>query len=661
MYSKHLLLVLIFFSFSFAFSQMPDTFSKLSESEKNLTSYEKDPEANAIVLYERGDNYFKVIDRYVRLVKEYHVKIKILNEKGFNEATINIALRKGDNSSEKLKKIKAVTHNGDKQFYVQKSEIYAKDIHEYRTDHSFTFPKLEKGSIIEYKYTIVSPYIFNFRGWDFQSDIPKLYSEFNAKIPGNYRYNRTLVGDLELDVNDATLKKECFHVEGFSRSADCEVLKYTMKDIPAFKIEEDYMLAPSNYISRLDFELSEHARFDGITDKYTKTWKDVDLEFRGDKNIGRQLSKNGFFEKNVPEKLLTEGDPLKRAKNIYAFIQKRFNWNGEYGIYGKARVKDAFEKGKGNVSEINMSLINLLNAADIKTNLMLLSTRSEGLPKKTHPVMTDFNYAVAKVNIDGKDYLLDATNSYLTFGMLPFRALNHYGRVMDFKNDSYWFDIIPLTKNKDQIRSFVKFDLEKQKAVGVLDMINTGYDAVDRRVLLDEYSEEKYLEEWEKDIEGDFEIVNYKLNSERTTDSQVSERIEFEVQNVLNGNMLYFNPFLIRYFDKNPFTLEERTYPVDFGYNRRYKYDIKIAIPEGYEVHELPKDQSVKLGENLVTLKFYQKVANNQIGISFDLALNSTYLQPEDYEGLKQVFKHVTDIQKNSLVVLKKIEAGSGK
>ena len=634
---------------------MPDNFGKVTDAEKNMTSYATDPDAYAVVLYERGDNYFKVIDDRIRLVKEYHTKIKILDEKGFDEATISILLRKSDMLVEKLKKVKAVTHNGANQFNVLPSEIFEKDLNEYRIEKTFTFPKLQKGSILEYSYTIISPFFYNFRGWDFQSHIPKLYSEFNAKIPGNYVYNRALIGSLKLEVNDSKLQKNCFHIDGFTQSADCEVIKYAMKDIPAFKVEEDFMLAASNYISRLDFELSQYNRFDGTTDKYTKTWKDVDREFRSDKNIGRQLSKKGFFESQVPEKLLTEGDELTRAKNIYAFVQKHYNWNEEYGIFNKARVKEAFERGTGNVSEINMSLINLLNAADIKANLMLLSTRGQGLPKKTHPVINDFNYAVAKVTIGGKDYLLDATNKYLTFGMLPFRALNHYGRVMDFKNESYWQDIMAETKNRDQVRAYVKFNLEEQKAYGVLDMLSLGYDAVDRRIILDAYSEDEYLEEWEKDVAGDFEITKYKMIAERTTDSQVAERFEFEVHNVLNGEVIYFNPFLIRFFDKNPFTLEERTYPVDFGHPRRYKYDVNIVIPEGYEVQELPKDQAVKLGENLVTLKFHQKVSNNQIGIAFDLALNSYYLQAADYEGLKQLFKHVTDIQRNSLVVLKKM------
>jgi len=137
---------------------MPDTFGKLTSADRSLTSFEKDADANALVLYERGDNYFKVINDRIRLVKEYHTKIKILDEKGFNEATISILLRKSDKLVEKLKKVKAVTHNGENQFNVLPSEIFEKDLNEYRIEKSFTFPKLQKGSFnrIFQSYTVNS-------------------------------------------------------------------------------------------------------------------------------------------------------------------------------------------------------------------------------------------------------------------------------------------------------------------------------------------------------------------------------------------------------------------------------------------------------------------------------------------------------------------------
>lgn len=647
--------LLLLFSILSLFAQQPDTFGNITNAEKNLTIYEKDTDASALVLYERGDNYFKVFANRILLVKEYHTKIKILNEKGFDEGTISIPLYHSGTSTEKLTKIKAVTHNGDTQFNVLPSEIYTSDVSEKWKEKTFTFPKLQKGSILEYSYTLTSPYIYNFSSWEFQSHIPKLYSEFNAKIPGNYVYNREMVGRLKLDINDAKIEKECFHIQGYAKAADCEVLKYAIKDIPAFKEETDFMLSSKNYISRLDFELSQYNRFDGTTDKYTKSWGDVDREFRSDKNIGRQLTKKSFFEKNVPEKLLIEGDPLTKAKNIYSFVQSHFTWNDKFGVFGKARVKEAFENKKGSIGEINMSLINLLNAAGIKTNLMLLSTRQRGFPKKTHPVMSDFNYSIAKVTIDGKDYLLDATNKYLPFGMLPFKALNHYGRVMDFKKASYWFNIIPERRNRQQIRAQLKFNVKEKKATGLLDILSTGYNAVATNELLDQHSKEEYLENMEENIEGDLTLTSHKIREELSNDRKVAERFEIELENILDGDMVYFNPFLMRFFGENPFLLKERTYPVDFGYPRSFKYSINMTIPEGYQVHELPEDKLVRLGEKMVIFQFFHKASQNQVTLTFDLALNSSHIKAEDYQDLKDIFKHVVEVQNNSLVVFKKL------
>lgn len=648
--------LLVLFSFSKLTSQMPDTFGKITDFEKKLTSYEKDPEANAIYLYERGDNYFKVIDRYIRLVKEYHVKIKILNEDGFDQGTIEIPLYHNGSSAEKVTKIKAVTHNGSNQHNVLPSEIFTEEYSERWRMKKFTFPKLEKGSILEYSYTIVTPYYYNFEGWDFQSTIPKIYSEFNAKIPGNWLYNRALIGTQKLDVNDVKIKNNCFHIDGIAKSADCEVLKYAMKDIPAFKEEKDFMLAPSNYRSRIDFELSQYSSFNGATDKYTKSWKDVDKEFRSDKDIGRQLTKKGFFEKNVPAKLLTEGTKLERAKNIYGFVQEHFNWNGHFSTYGKARVKDAFEAKKGNAWEINMSLINLLNVADIPANLMLLSTRQRGLPKKVHPVMSDFNYIIAKVKIEGKEYLLDATDKYFPFGMLPFRTLNHYGRVMDFKNESYWQDILPEEKNTSMVRGQIIFNPENKKAEGVLDILSSGYSAVNKRKLIDQKSEEEYLDAFEVGLVNDFAITDYQFVKERSTENKFVERVKFELDDVLKGDKVYFNPFFIQFFESNPFKLEVRDYPIDFGYPRSYKYQINVSIPSGYKVLELPESMVVNLGESMVNLKFLAQQNESQVGISFDMALNSTHFSAADYDALKKIFNHAVDLQKNSLIVLKKTE-----
>lgn len=429
-----------------------------------------------------------------------------------------------------------------------------------------------------------------------------------------------------------------------------------MKDIPAFNDDEDFMLSPKNYISRIDFELSVHYDLKGGRDRFTQTWQDVDKEFKQDKNIGRQLTKKGFFEKNVPESLLTEGDSLTRAKNIFNFVKDRFTWNGKYGIYRDIRVKSAFDNKTGNIGEINISLINLLNSAGLKTDLVLLSTRSNGLPKKSHPVMSDFNYVIAKTIIGGKTYLLDASDKLMPFGMLPYRALNYQGRVMDFKNDSYWETITPQKDNQLYVLANLELDPETHKITGSYNEMNSGYLAIERKKVLNDTTEDDYLNDKEKEIGVNAEINEYNLVEEQSNEKRTVENFSYTNNTVLDQNTLYINPFLVKSFgSSNPFTAEDRKYPVDFGFKRTYTYAAKIKIPTSYTIVETPKSINLSLPNKGGRLQMLVNSKPGLITVSFKLIINKEQYSPEEYFSLKELFKQVINAQNNSLIVLKKL------
>jgi hypothetical protein len=635
------------------FSQKEFTFGEISDKDLAITSFPGDENAHAVVLKEEGNYYFDIIQRQILLVKEYHAIIKILDKEGFKEGTVSIPYYRGTGSSEKVENIRAITHNGSRKTNVMPNAIFDKNLNGKWSEKTFTFSDIREGSILEYTYKIHSPFIDGFNGWVFQSQLPKLYSEFNARVPGNYRYNRALIGSHPLDVNDARLLRECFRIPGAIKAADCEVLRYVMTNIPAFK-EEDYMLAPTNYRSQIEFELSEYYRLDGVTERYTKSWDDVDKQFKNDRDLGRQLTKKGFFEKNVPDELFREKDHLKLAKNIYGFVRDYYTWNGNYGIYTDVRVKEAFDNRKGNVGEINIALINLLNIAGIKTELMLISTREHGLPKKSHPVMSDFNYVIARAVINDTTYLLDASDKFIPFGMLPFRCLNYYGRVMDFKEKSSWLPIMVDEDSKYSVRAQITIDPERQIASGIWDELTTGYEAIDRRRSLQKTNEEAYLNEIEGSLSGALQIVNYERSEEHSSEKVVSERFHFEMDQVFQGDAVYINPFLPRFFDRNPFLAENRQYPVDFGYTRKYTYTVSIPLPDGYSAESLPAATAYNLPNNKGVLKFEAARSGNNISIYYNLSLNSPIYSAGEYQKLQTMFYKAMEIQNNSLIIIKK-------
>lgn len=634
-------------------AQSQKDFGVLTIHEKSFRLFEKDTTASAVYLYEYGNNYFEVRNGYIYLITKYHAKIKVLKKIGFDKADIEIPYYKSDNRYEKILKVKAITHNGETKRYLKENDIYTVDDNENWSHKAFTFPDVRIGSILEYSYEVQSPFHFNLSGWDFQSEIPKVYTEYNAQIPGNWLYNRTLIGEFGLEINDASLKKDCFYIDGYG-AADCETLKYAMRDVPAFKETESFMLSGRNYRSRLEFELAEYKNLKGYTQKYTKSWSDVDKEFKTDKDLGRQLRKKNFFENQIPSLLLTTGNAWDRANTIYTFTKNHFNWNGRYGIWRDNNVKKAFESNTGSAAEINIALINLLNAAGIKADMMLIATREKGLPKKNHPVMSDFNYVMAKVEIDGESYLLDATEKEMPFGMLPFRCLNYYGRVMDFDNESYWFDIVAESQNKKQIRAQLELDLENGLALGKLNAVSTGYEGVEEWKELKSVTEQEYLDKLGSEVSDDFYYATHKILENKSNDKVLMQQFDFEIENIFQGQTIYINPNIIKFFSSNPFKAQERYYPIDFGYQRNYTFNLGLKIPEGYVVKSIPENRAIALPGKMGLLQFRCQNNGESVSVLFSLKLKATHFKSEFYSAIKEFFKQAVEAQTNSFIVLER-------
>ncbi|MDG1572195.1 DUF3857 domain-containing protein [Robiginitalea sp. M366] len=632
-----------------ATAQSNHTYGQLNPEEKSFGAYEADTTAAAVYLYERGDNYFDVDGSRIWLYKKYHAKIKVLKEEGFDYGTISIPYYRGESTSEKVMEVRAMTHNGTVRIGVEQNQIFNKDLGPNWSEITFSFPKIQVGSVLEYTYLLRSPYIYNFNGWDFQESIPKVYTEFNASIPGNYYYNRALIGTLTLAVNEAELEKGCLRVPGISKPADCEKLRYAMEDVPAF-VEEPFMLGTRNYKSRMVFELAEWRKINGEIERFTQSWEDVDKEMRTDSDLGRQLKKETYFEKQVPPTLLSTGEPLERARNIYEYVRTHFNWTGSYGVSLNSRVKDAFDQGSGSVAEINMTLINLLNAGGIPAELVMSATRRMGLPKRSHPVMSDFNYVLARAEIDGKTYYMDATDKYIPFGMLPFRCLNYYGRVMDFENESYWEDFNIESRNQVNVRAQLLLEADGMEGSGVMYWLNTGYPAVDKRRKMAE--EEDYQEELEEGFREDIEVTSLGLDAEKSTETSTYERLDFRMENEISGDRIYLDPFLIRFFSRNPFTLNQRTYPVDFGYARAYVYSLSITLPEGFTVESLPEPLMTALPDGLGHLMYKVEERGGNVLLTFNFNLKTPHYTSELYPALKSLFDEAVRAQTQSLIVL---------
>jgi len=633
-------------------------FGGITYKELEMKKYEIDTSAIAVVLNEYG---FASINENVsednRLFFEYHAKIKILKKEGLSKANFEYPLLKIGNDETIWLSLEATTYNREngtikeskfdpKNFFIEKGVTKNYNV------VKFALPNVSVGSVIEIKYKTESPFFYNFHRWEFQDDVPKIHSEYWCRIPANWVYNIALRGFLRLNKNESGVVKDCFEVSSTNYKADCLLAKYAMNNIPSF-VEEQFMTTKKNFLSAINFELSEIQRFDGRKIKYAEEWKDVDNKLRTHEDFGRQIKKaKSLMEDLLKPVIGTETDPLTKAKLIYAFVKKTFSWNENNGCYTELGVKKALDEKKGNVADINLSLVGALQSAGLDADPLLISTRDFGLPVKIHPQRTGFNYVAARLKIGGEEFLLDATDDFLPFGVLPVRCLNDQGRVVS-KTESGWINLTSNQKNKTVVSMDMKW-LPTEELKGSLIVQYSGYDALDQRKKIKGKSDSENLKELGKQFH-DGEVENYKIENAEDLTIPLTEKIDLKFAAFENtgASTFYFNPFLLNRYEKNPFHSTERLYPVDLGAPIESNYLITIELPENILVDEAPKSSAFSLPNGGGRCFFNIAVTGKTVTAAFMMSLSRAIYTSEEYHYLKEFFSRVVQVQQSQFVFKK--------
>jgi transglutaminase-like putative cysteine protease len=626
-------------------------FGQVKLSELDMTSYPKDTSAAAVVLQEFGEAYLNQDN--MRLEYVYHVKLKILRQPGLKYGNVEVYLHRQSSNEEAITTFKASSFNYENNRIVETKmeggSRFRQELGEYTVVQNYAIPNVKVGSVIEYTYTKVSPWLQNFHPWEFQDDIPKVLSEYWALIPAYYQYSITLIGYLKLASNEAITEKECFNMG--RGPVDCSRMKYMMKDIPAF-VSEKYMSARSNHISRLNFELQTVYHPDGRVDNVTKEWKDAAEELKREARFGGQIRKGtNFLGDEIAPVVGNATDPLEKARKVYDFIKGHFKWNGVNGKYSANGVKKAFDAGEGNVGDINLALIAAMRAADLPADPVILSTRANGFPAQLHPVLTDFNYVIARLDIGGKVYLLDATDDFIPFGLLPEHCLNGSGRWLR-DTDSDW---VPLDApvSKRSVTMIAMKVLPDGKLTGSLSTTYMGYAAVEeRRKLLSAANETEYINDMTRKYNM-LAISNAVQENAQDVNKPLVVKYQFELDvfDPATSSQWLFNPFFASSWKENPLKSEQRFYPVEFGVPLDERMIITIDLPEGHVVQSMPENAAIALPNGGGKYLFQTKVDGTRVSMNSNFSVSRDRYAADEYLLLKEFFARMIQTQAADMVI----------
>ena len=655
--------IFLFSLFIYGQDKSPVKFGKIS-AEDFKKVYSIDSSASAVIIADIGSSEITGnLKGWFSIQFKHFKRVHILNKNAYDLANVEIPLYFEGDNEEELRNLKAHTYNLENGKITEakldvKNSVYRSSLSKNHVVKKFSFPAVKEGSIIEYEYIVNSDFIFYLQPWDFQSDHPCLWSEYEVSIPEFFYYVFLQQGNIN---KTQKTRQESFRVtdargSGTSKSepfiAGVTDHRMIMKNIPVLK-EEIYTSAIKNHKAKVEFQLKE-IRQPLPEQTYMGSWEDFCTELLKDENFGEQLGKdNPWLNDELKIALGSAGSDEQEARNIFNYLQNNFTCTNYGKLYIDQPLKNILKNKKGSEAEINLLLIAMLRKAGLAADPLMLSTKPHGYTYSAYPLIDRFDYVICRAIINDKTIYLDASRPDLGFGRLHWECYNGHARVINEEATPVEFSSDSLVETK--ITSVMLSSNAKGEIVGAMQQTPGYYESYAVRSRAREIGLKEFIKEAEKDFATDMEIKNYRIDSLEKRDEQIQISCDIKV-NLEKKDIIYLNPMFGEGFTENPFISEQRTYPVEMPYTIDEIYVLRMDVPQGYEVDQLPKSTRVNFNENGES--FFEYIVENNwgvISIRSRIKMTRSYFLPEEYKVLHDFFDVIV-AKHNERIVFKKLK-----
>ncbi|NJN28042.1 MAG: DUF3857 and transglutaminase domain-containing protein [Cyclobacteriaceae bacterium] len=633
--------------------QCSTTFGVLSQDEINMKSYGNDPDAGAVVLYDIGESEFIDTQQGFDIKFTHTKKIKIFSNSSIDEAEIKVPYYvDGYGKTEMIEKIQAYSYNFENGRTVKKildeKNIYDEIINERWRAKKFVIPDVKAGTIIEYKVELITPFHFNLPDWEFQDNIPTIYSKYTVKLIPFYEYMFIAQGINKFTHQSAEESKKLDRTIGSIKYKEM-IYTFVMENVPAFT-DEAYITSDDDYLMKLDFQLAKINSLNGPKIEIMTSWEDMNKELLKHQDFGKHIKKSAGIAKDLlNEELQVEGlDALGTTKAIVEYVKSAFSWNGNYAKYASKDPKALMLEKSGNAADINLFLIGMLQAAGIEAKPVVLSTRNHGKIKTDYPFSHFFNDVIALVVVEGQIFLTDGTETHLAFNRIPPMCINEKGLVVDEKEAKWIFlntSILSKTKNDFNI----KLNTEDMSADVLLVSHASEFESLNYKKKYNNDSTQLTRQMLQKG----FSEVN-KLRTMYFDKPDKSYIMAFEGKtkvDVIDDKFL-ISPFLNLPMNKNLLTHKTRSYPVDFIYPNSDSYQTNITIPDDYVVLDMPEDLEIKNDLANIILKYQQ--TKNVVTVTGEYTFKKSTYEVNEYDTIKSYLDTVVKKFNTQIVIGKK-------
>ena len=627
-------------------------FGKVSKEELELSVYEPDTSAVALVLYENHDisiDFDAKFDFYLTTKK--HIRLKILKDEGLDRADFDLIHYVTGKFRETIRGIEVVTYNLNdgkiEQSKMPKSAIYDEDYIEDYKKVTFSAVNVKVGSVVEVKYEISSNIYWDIDEVYFQRNIPVNCSECEIRIPKMFTFNKRVHGyhkvDYASDSSTSTIS-----LQAGTMPYDIQIDKYSVSDLPAFK-KEPYVYHTRQYYSALYYDIRSLA-FPGSKPRdFSVTWEDVDENYL--ESLLMQRFKSPCQFKDAVKALPADLPDVQRIASALRLVKQHVSWNEEYELNPSAPAQ-VLKNGSGTNVDINCLLAGCLREMGYEVDPVMIKLRSSGILIDYHPEMHPYDTFILRVKAaDGRLYYIDGGADDAYVNILHPLMLVPNARLIKSKQCE-WVDLTNLSRNNVvmSVNASLKPDMTFE---GKVDARFTGVESLMEKSDFHSYgSEDKYIESLEE--ESSIEIGELALTGTDEYSSQMMFSYDYVKDADPMGDMVYVSPFLVRFHSRNAFQSLTRSCPIDFPSAYSVTYMYTLNIPEGYALEQVPDNLNVKVEALDATMRLDVQTADSVVKVIFSYNQKSMNGFVEDYEDIRLFWQYVNDVY-DSVIVLKKV------
>ncbi len=632
-----------------------ETPGKVSAYECSFSEYPADTTASALVLWEKCDAEIDYDPRYheFRYMKRYVVRYKILKKDGLDRANGAVYAYHDNDYRETVERLNVVTYNLVKGKVVAtkapKSNIIKSDQSERVEKIAYTADAVTVGSVVEVSYNFSSPDFTTVPDYFLQGTLPVNLSVYSISLPVWLPSTRTVRGMHRLDFSSTYMNGRPVALNGISLDNSHTKETFRGVDLPALK-NEPMLYCPRDYMDGVSYEVTAIA-IPGHFKDFSSTWGSV-AKMVAESEIWSQTNARSPFKDQVAAIVAKDEDDLSTITEIVKLVKDNVKWNERINLVPSS-LSSVNKARSGSSADINAMIGSALKSAGFKVNPVLVRLRKSGAVLENNPKISAFDTFVLHIYpSSGTGYFLDGADPSCYLNVLPEQYLvKNAFEITNASGGFIWQNLTSLTSNVTAY--IVGASISDGTMTGKMDGMYSNGSSYDFKDTFRGYSDEEELyEEIEKFIPARLSELSVTGFDEFSSGSSLSMHFEKDCETA--GDLLMVNPFLMPLLSDAAFRHETRVYPVDFSYPEVTTYVLRLEIPEGYVVDQLPKN-SLYRSTLPSSMTFKTTVDGSVITVQFKFDNRALIAMPDTYPDVRKYWTDVCAIF-NERIILKKAE-----